>query len=102
MTKQLPGLIVQAKNYIIAYTKWVAAGKPLRTPQAIAELFVICENCPSMNFIPISDGIGRCAECACWLRKDSRDRNKLAWPTSPCPDGHFQNEVEEEPDGESE
>ena len=98
--KDFPGLIVQAKNYVIAYTKWVAAGKPLRTPEKIAELFTICEQCPSVSFIPISDGIGRCAECGCWLKKTETTRNALAWPTKPCPDQHFPNEVEEEPYGE--
>lgn len=102
MTKSLPGLMTQVKNYVIAYTKWVVAGKPLRSAEKIAELFNICKSCPSVSFIPISDSIGRCAECACWLKETGIDRNKLAWPTSPCPEGHWQNEVEEEPDGEPE
>lgn len=97
--KQLPSLITQAQNYLMSYARWVAAGKPVRSPDYIAELFAtFCEKCPSNNFIRVDKDSGRCVECGCWLKRKGIDKNKLAWPTEPCPEGHFNNDVEEPPE----
>lgn len=69
-------------NFLTAYTKWVAAGKPLRDQAHIEELFKICQDCP--RFFRVGPEVGRCLECGCWLKKQG-DPNKLAWPTEGCP-----------------
>jgi hypothetical protein len=92
----LPNLLKQAKNFTIAYSRWVAAGKPLREPKQVEELFKICEGCPSKQFIRVDADSGRCAECGCWVRRSMDRKNKLKWPTERCPFGHFNNEVQQD------
>lgn len=95
MTEQnLPSLFRQIKTFSIAYTKWLAAGKPIREPEHIAELFKICENCPTRRFMRVSKNKGRCTQCGCWIKRQGENRNKLAWPTEGCPDGHWAAQVE--------
>lgn len=97
MTDQhLPNIFQQAKNYTIAYTKWLIAGEPLRTAEHIAELFKFCEACPSRKFMRLSKNKGRCIACGCWLKRVGENRNKLAWPTEGCPDGHWAAQVEDQ------
>lgn len=90
-THTLPSLIQQATNLKEAYDKWSEAGKPLRTPEQISNLFSICEQCPL--FMRISTDIGRCKSCGCWLKRKGETFNKLAWPTEGCPEGHWEAEV---------
>jgi hypothetical protein len=94
---ELPSLIQQAKNLTVAYAKWLAAGRPVRTPDQINALYDICEQCPTKRFTRSSLDKGRCSACGCWLKRGADKFNKLAWPTEACPDGHWSNEVEPEP-----
>lgn len=93
--KQLPSLIRLAGNFRVAYARWRAAGRPLRSPERIEELFNFCTECPSESFIPTGVDTGRCVECGCWLKRSTTFLNKLAWPTEACPNSHFSNEVED-------
>jgi hypothetical protein len=94
--KQLPSLIRQAGNFRVAYARWRAAGRPLRSPERVDELFTdVCTKCPSESFIPTGVDTGRCVECGCWLKRSTMFLNKLAWPTEACPNDHFSNEVED-------
>lgn len=94
---ELPSIIQQAKNYKQAHDKWVAAGKPLRTPERIAGLFAQCEQCPLKKFMRVGKDIGRCTECGCWLKRKGEHFNKLAWPTEACPHGVWPSEIEDGP-----
>jgi hypothetical protein len=86
-------------KYTIAWGKWVAAGKPFRSNKYIEQLYSICENCPTKKFIKIDDNSGQCAECECYLKRDSTTKNKLAWPTEACPDKHWKADVDNESSG---
>ena len=85
---------------MVAYAKWAAAGKPLRDPARVAELFSICEACPTRQFIRVDNDSGRCAVCACHLHRGMGELNKLAWPTEGCPHKAFEAEVSPEPNSE--
>lgn len=93
----MPSLITQAKNVTIAFAKWVAAGRPLRPQEAREALFVICSSCPTNRFVRYTPDRGRCSACGCWLGTNPNEVDKLALLTEGCPDGHWQNEVEQEP-----
>lgn len=91
---RLPNIMVQGKNYAIAYSKWTLAGQPLRSDAKIAQLFdECCSKCPDDRFVKVSDTSGRCKDCGCWVKRHGTKKNKLAWPTERCPYGHFTNEV---------
>lgn len=103
MTDQhLPSIWRQAKNFTVAFTKWVAAGRPIRSAEHIEDLFKICEKCPTRRFMRLSQNKGRCTKCGCWVKRAGEHRNKLAWPTEGCPEGHWAAQVdpeqEEQPD----
>lgn len=93
----LPSILRQALNLKDAYLRWVEAGKPLRTPERIEELFEVCQQCPV--FMRVGADIGRCKECGCWVKRKGEKFNKLAWPTENCPRGNWSAEIVEEPVG---
>ena len=72
-------------GFMMAYRKWVAAGKPLRDPQWRKELFEqFCSKCERYD----PDGLtvlgdkGKCKECGCHVDPDNDGlTNKLNWPT---------------------
>lgn len=65
-----------------AISRWIAAGRPLRTPEAITMLYGICSTCEHF------DG-DICLVCECRIRKNGEILNKLAWETESCPKGHW-------------
>jgi hypothetical protein len=82
---------------------WQEAGKPLRSPKRIEELYNICKGCE--HFQKITANFGQCKICTCFLRKYSTSKNKLAFATTRCPleepnwieEENITNLVEEEP-----
>lgn len=79
--------IVQlTKQYKKEKKKWKEAGKPLRNPERIAEIYSICSGCPHFEkdggFVP---GYDKCGICQCNLHPSSDHLNKIAWATTKCP-----------------
>jgi hypothetical protein len=67
-----------------ARRKWVAAGKPQRSPEQIAEIFdTICTPCE--HFRPTGDGKGTCDKCGCRLKRQGGLLNKILMATESCP-----------------
>lgn len=95
----MPSLIKKGINLVRAYTKWAAAGKPLRDDEYIFQLYDICKDCPSKAFIKHTDTSGECDECGCHIKRVSSKEdtfNKLAWPTEECPEGHWGSDIDED------
>ena len=78
-----PPLARQAVNYSAAVARWVAAGRPTRSPERIAQVLEICRACPAYRS---SGGRPQCGYCGCSINS-SRDgvRNKIAMATEVCP-----------------
>lgn len=92
----MASFIKKGINFAIAYSKWVAAGRPLRDDEYIFDLFDNhCSGCPL--FIRHSATQGECDECGCHIKRISAhedDFNKLAWPTEECPEGYWDSDVD--------
>lgn len=81
--KNSPEVISMIKRYMDAHTKWVKAGKPLRSSQEIKDIYAICENCQHFR----KDLFGsRCGICNCRLHDTRKQLNKIAMATESCPD----------------
>jgi hypothetical protein len=76
-------LISLTKRYAKEREAWVAAGKPLRTPEEIERIFRICSGCPF--FFANSSVSGSCSICGCQIKKRGKLMNKAAWATTECP-----------------
>lgn len=75
------------KKYLHARSKWIAAGRPLRTDERIAEIWDNhCSNCDKRE-------ADRCTMCGCFIRREGVTLNKLAWGTEDCPVKKWQLEV---------
>lgn len=67
------------KNYSNARTKWINAGKPLRTEEEIKMIFdTYCKTCPFLEN-------NNCKLCGCNIKRQGVHLNKLAWSTEQCP-----------------
>lgn len=77
-----PTLIQKAIKATTAYTKWIAAGRPMREPSEIARLFAVCEACPAYDD-------GRCGQCGCGIGRERNVANKIALATEACPLGKW-------------
>ena len=68
------------KRYRQAKRRWKKAGKPLRPPEVIADIYDnVCSKCE--HFDDDSCGI-----CGCRLKREGTKWNKLSWATERCPD----------------
>jgi hypothetical protein len=75
-----PSFPQRVLNYLSARKVWVAAGKPMRSPEAIRYLYqTYCKDCEHYK----STGYA-CDLCGCYINENS-DWNKLAWFTTKCP-----------------
>ena len=77
----------KVKNYFGAVRRWVANGKPSRSPEEIVKLFE--ENCDAgcERYDPERHA---CKNCGCTVSTDSSPlANKLAMATERCPLGRF-------------
>ena len=77
-------------RYLTAREKWVAAGKPQRTKDEVAQVFEICsgkvsgEPCEMFQWHNKRLNLGRCKKCGCQLNL-GKALNKLHWATEQCP-----------------
>lgn len=78
-----PGVLQQAWNYTAALERWTLAGRPVRSPERIAEILAICEACPMY----LGDAKRpRCKLCGCSINNLPRGtQNKIAMATEHCP-----------------
>ena len=75
-------------DFVVSYSAWVAAGRPLRDPAEVSDHYDVCKTCPA--FLPNERNefyrIGLCGECRCHVSDDYRDSlNMLAIPQKACP-----------------
>lgn len=77
-------IISMALRYKKERDIWVEAGKPLRTPEQIEEIFEVCKACPFFD-TGGSDSQGNCGICGCFIKKQGTTLNKAAWATTKCP-----------------
>ena len=81
------------KRYAEERAIWAKAGKPMRKPEVVEQMFE--EHCkPCDYFIKKSDGRGTCGLCGCSAKSKGTILNKLAWATTNCPDGRWSADVE--------
>lgn len=79
-----PSLLRQAASFASAEVRWIAAGRPVRGEERVAEIFAICQACP--NFRPgTSELEGSCSVCGCRLRSAAGLFNKIQMATESCP-----------------
>lgn len=77
----MPSLIKKAKSFLQSRHEWIKAGRPMRTPEKIKELYNnVCKVCPHY----LSSGYS-CDICGCYINEGT-SWNKLAWATTRCPD----------------
>jgi hypothetical protein len=76
-----PSFPQRVLNYLSSRKTWVAAGKPMRSPEVIKYIFnTHCKECEHYK----STGYA-CDICGCYINENS-DWNKIAWYTTRCPD----------------
>jgi hypothetical protein len=79
-----PSLFQKAASFVSAETRWIAAGRPVRSEERVAEIFSICQACE--RFRPgASELEGSCAVCGCRLRSTGGLFNKIQMATESCP-----------------
>lgn len=69
-----------------ATARWVAAGSPVRTAEAVVKLFDVCRKCPEFRG---NDANGNCGICGCNLKKSGGLLNKIKMATEDCPLGKW-------------
>jgi hypothetical protein len=69
------------QKYRHARSKWIAAGRPLRSDERIAEIWdTHCKNCPNRE-------ADHCKLCGCFIKRHGTTLNKIAWASEDCPAG---------------
>ena len=81
--KNLPPIWVRGWNFATAMAKWVAAGRPMRTHDEIAERLAICHGCERLK----NDV---CLSCGCQCIETEIVMNKLTLATEKCPLGKWE------------
>ena len=82
-----PSAMQRALNFADAFKRWVAAGRPRRTPEEIKNLYDNeCKLCPFFNEKKQTCGH---SSCGCNLSDKDEFLNKLAWATESCPINKF-------------
>ena len=77
------------QKYRHARSKWIAAGRPLRTDERIAEIWdTYCKNCGDRE-------ADRCKLCGCFIKRHGTTLNKISWATECCDKNLWQIEVED-------
>ena len=72
-------------RFLYELTRWILAGRPIRTEQEMSKIFSICEQCPEFERYAPGCDFGKCNVCGCNLDKIDKGRNKIAWGTTSCP-----------------
>jgi orotate phosphoribosyltransferase len=76
--------IITAHQFARSVTRWMAAGRPTRTPERIAE--ILADHCDKAGDRCPQYQAGRCNACGCPINNDPTPlTNKLAMATEPCP-----------------
>ena len=79
-------LMDKVMNYAAAVRKWVAAGRPVRTEEEIAEIYE--KHCSGCTMFDKERQV--CNSCGCPANKNQPPlKNKLAMATEECPLGQF-------------
>lgn len=80
-------LTTQVVSYSRAVARWMAAGEPIRSPEAQAEILAICKACPNYKPHKKPGLAGSCGLCGCRLNIGAApSRSKIAMGTESCPD----------------
>jgi hypothetical protein len=77
------------QTYDESTARWKAAGKPMRSPDRVQELYNTFCNPPGNpcdHYVRRGPGIGKCALCGCSIKNKGQFLNKLARATDSCPD----------------
>ena len=78
-------MLEQVKHYLDDRSKWVAAGKPVRSPEEIERIFNICEKNTCGYYEKKSEKTSKCNFCGCYLKKKSNSFNRISWSNLGCP-----------------
>jgi hypothetical protein len=86
MRKQvsLPSLARRATSLAVSHSRWIAAGRPMRSTTRISEIFEICQTCEHFRRHAANDE-GTCQICGCRLRRMGGLLNKIQMATESCP-----------------
>lgn len=79
-----PSLLRQAASFVSAEARWIAAGRPVRSEERVAEIFAICQVCEHFR-LGTSELEGSCGICGCRLRSAGGLFNKIQMATESCP-----------------
>lgn len=93
------GIVAKAGRMASAYKRWVMAGRPVRSPERIAEIFdTLCKPCeffkPTRN-----PNDGSCEKCGCSLKRRGKLMNKIRLASESCPAGKWAAEVKTDAEG---
>lgn len=76
---KMPSMVSMGRSFVKESARYIAAGRPKRSPQDQESCQAICRPCE--NYIPKSRLGPRCALCGCCVRL------KKLWATAHCPVG---------------
>lgn len=83
---QPPGPLTKAATYTRAVARWIAAGRPVRSPEQLGRLLPVCHACEQYDPHALA-----CDVCGCPLNDQQQPlTNKLAMATEQCPLGYWQ------------
>lgn len=79
-----PSILRQVASFVSAESRWIAAGRPIRSEARVVEIFAICQACQHFR-AGASELEGSCAVCGCRLRSAGGLFNKIQMATEGCP-----------------
>ena len=77
-----PNWMIRGWNFTQAMSRWVSAGRPMRTQAEIDERLAICQSCDQLRG-------DQCSKCGCTCVQTNQVINKLALSTEKCPLGKW-------------
>lgn len=78
-----PSVTAQLSSYAAAVSRWLAAGRPVRTDEQVGELLAICQDNKCGKYRD-----GQCLACGCRVNSSGWAlTNKLRMATESCPKG---------------
>ena len=81
-TQPRPTLVRKVKTFGKAVARWIKAGRPVRSPERVAELLAICQDCE--HYSAKGPAGGKCKLCGCAVKRRGL-QNKLRMATEACP-----------------
>ena len=79
-----PSLVGKVRLFSRSQARWIAAGRPERSPERVAEIFALCQGCDQFRRGK-SESEGTCRLCGCRLRREGGLVNKIKMATESCP-----------------